>query len=136
MDDNRYNESRPHFTGYSLAHGNYIDLRLWRPQSEFWKYHISIYKARTGADLFPAALFTQLFRDRIDIIKLPESYHLRRETVENLSFIFLSDATNKENESWRDLPLNGNFRRAEKQMAKYLDKLQDKFRKEHPHGNQ
>lgn len=128
--DNRYNVNHPSFLGYSLVHGTFIDLRLWKPQSEFWKYHTKLYKDRTGSDVFPSKVFSDMMRNHHSVVNISPSLNLREETAQNLSYIFLDDATNKEHEQ-PDYPgLNANYRRAEKQMQKYLTLLVEKIRKE------
>lgn len=126
---NRYDSSRPGLLGYSIVHGTYIDLRLWKPQSEFWKYHISVYKARTGSDVFPSALFSQMLRDQHSTVDIPPHPELRAETVRNLSYIFIEDAARKENEAINYPGLNAAYHRAKTQMQKYLNKLLTEIRK-------
>lgn len=140
MNDNKYDTSKPSTIGYSIIHGFYIDLKLWKPQSRFWQNHIDVYKSKTKSDIFPTfttwergceennshdekGYFSTWSKGEIFI----KSYITPRvETVGSLAPIFVSDALFAET---KKLYNNGDVyfkkvnKRANKQLKKYLEKL-------------
>lgn len=118
----RYDASYHGGLGYALAHGLFLDLRLWRPQSEEWKDRIKTYKRLVRADVYPS-MHVERYQLYNNVIRIPSELVLRIETPGRLVHFFLEDAAKKEfertGEKRADLVLN----RAKKQLCKYLQKL-------------
>lgn len=112
--------------GYDLAHGTYLDLRLWRPQSVTWKNRIRSFKRFTGTDIYPVA-DPEKWRERSKIVDIPYLLEIRVETPGRLVQIFLSDAEKRELDLGRDPHDEARVKkRARQQLCKYLLKLSNK----------
>lgn len=120
----------------ALAHGWVIDLSLWKPQSVEWKGNVSYFKDVTNSNLFP--VFSTFSRKNKEPFPVSSDLRLRCEIGDNLAFIFLDDAEHKVDELSTSPDLYRNppkatihiYKRAKKQMEKYLTKLKSLIEKE------
>ena len=127
-DSTRYNVNHYLFLGFALAHGTFIDLRLWRPQSGFWKHRISEYKRLAESDIFPPPRFATLRMGKTFRINIPQELRIRCEIVDRLASVFIDDAAQREFENTGKQEDEQVQKRASKQMCKYLSALNTKLK--------
>lgn len=122
-DMSNYDASTPGRNGYSLAHGTAIDFELWKPQSYEYKRQRDVALRQVRGGLLPL-LTIRRYRGEV----LRSGVQMRAETDGNLSALFVADAAAREYELGHEQNMSTIRRRAEKQLAKYLEALNVRLR--------